>query len=68
MLFYTFGFIGFALASTEWLFLVMIIPFSLGGFAAPALQGIISNGVADNQQGELQGALTSLISLTAIIG
>lgn len=68
LLFYTFGFLGFALVSTEWLFLIMIIPFSLGGFAGPALQGIISNGVADNQQGELQGALTSLISLTAIIG
>lgn len=46
----------------------MIAPFALGGFAGPALQGIISNGVQNNQQGELQGALTSLISLSAIIG
>ncbi len=68
LLFYAFGFLGFALAPTGWVLLVMIAPFALGGFAGPALQGIISNGVENNQQGELQGALTSLISLTAIIG
>jgi len=68
LLFYMFGFLGFAFAPTGWLLLVMIAPFALGGFAGPALQGIISNGVENNQQGELQGALTSLISLTAIIG
>ena len=34
----------------------------------PALQGIISNQVPSNEQGELQGALTSLMSLTSIIG
>jgi len=32
------------------------------------LQGIISNQVPANEQGELQGALTSLISITSIIG
>ncbi len=68
LLFYTFGFLGFAFAPTGWVLLIMIAPFALGGFAGPALQGIISNGVENNQQGELQGALTSLISLTAIIG
>ena len=46
----------------------MILPYCMGGFAGPALQGIISNQVPANQQGELQGALTSLISFTAIFG
>jgi DHA1 family tetracycline resistance protein-like MFS transporter len=32
------------------------------------LQGIISSHVPANEQGELQGALTSLISATAIVG
>ena len=68
LLFYAFGFLGFAFAPTGWFLLVMVAPFALGGFAGPALQGIISNGVENNQQGELQGALTSLISLTAILG
>jgi DHA1 family tetracycline resistance protein-like MFS transporter len=38
------------------------------GIAGPALQGLISNQVPNTEQGELQGALTSLISLTSIIG
>lgn len=68
LIFYMIGFLGFAFAPSGWVILVMIAPFALGGFAGPALQGIISNGLENNQQGELQGALTSLISLTAIIG
>ena len=45
-----------------------IIPYCLGGIAGPALQGYMSNGVPANEQGELQGGLTSLFSLSAIIG
>lgn len=44
------------------------MPYALGGFAGPSLQGIISNQVPANMQGELQGVLTSLISFSAIIG
>ena len=47
---------------------VFLIPYCLGGIAGPSLQGIISNQVPANEQGELQGALTSLISVTSIIG
>ena len=62
------GYMGFAFSPTGMIMLAMIIPFSFGGFAGPALQGIISNEVEPNQQGELQGALTSLVSFTAIFG
>jgi len=62
------GFIGFAFSPTGAIMLAMIIPYCLGGFATPSLQGIVSNKVPQNQQGELQGALTSLVSFTAIIG
>lgn len=62
------GFMGFAFSPTGLIMLSMILPYCLGGFAGPALQGIISNQVPDNQQGELQGALTSLVSFTAIFG
>jgi DHA1 family tetracycline resistance protein-like MFS transporter len=41
---------------------------ALGGVALPALQGIMSNQVPANEQGELRGALTSLMSLTSVIG
>lgn len=68
MVMYTIGFLGFAFSPTGLFMLAMILPFCLGGFAGPSLQGIIANQVQDNQQGELQGALTSLISFTAIFG
>jgi DHA1 family tetracycline resistance protein-like MFS transporter len=44
------------------------VVYCLGGIAGPALQGIISSHVPANEQGELQGALTSLMSVTSIIG
>ncbi len=39
-----------------------------GGIAGPALQATMAGHVPPNSQGELQGALTSLMSVTAIIG
>ena len=44
------------------------VPLSLGGLCGPALQGIMTNQIPDNEQGEFQGGITSLISLTSIIG
>ncbi|MEM7259753.1 MAG: TCR/Tet family MFS transporter, partial [Pseudomonadota bacterium] len=35
--------------------------------AVPALQGLMSNSVADNAQGELQGAMSSLTAVATII-
>ena len=68
MAFYILGLILFGLAPKGWMMFLFLIPYCLGGIAGPALQGIISKQVPDNEQGELQGALTSLMSLTAIIG
>ena len=45
-----------------------LVPYCLGGIAGPALQATLSEHVPANEQGELQGALTSLMSLTTIIG
>lgn len=67
-LFYALGMVLFALASQGWMMYAFTIVYCLGGIAGPAIQGIISNQVAANEQGEIQGALTSLISLTSIIG
>lgn len=65
---YAIGLFLFAFASETWMMFVFLIPYCLGGIAGPALQAIISNHVPANEQGELQGALTSIISLTTIIG
>jgi MFS transporter, DHA1 family, tetracycline resistance protein len=68
LLLYALGLLLFAFASQTWMMFVFLIPYCLGGICGPALQSIISSNVPSNEQGELQGALTSLISLTSIFG
>lgn len=68
LLFYIIGFTLFAFASQGWMMFVFMIPYALGGIAGPALQGIMTGHVPANEQGELQGAITSLVSLTSIVG
>ena len=65
---YALGLLLFAFASQTWMMFVFLIPYCFGGIAGPALQSIISGQVPSNEQGELQGALTSLMSLTSIVG
>lgn len=68
LILYTIGLVLFAIASTGWMMLIFLIPYCLGGVCGPALQSVISSQVPANEQGELQGALTSLMSVTSIIG
>lgn len=68
LILYTLGMVLFAFATQGWMMFAFLIPYCLGGISGPALQGIISNQVPANEQGELQGALTSLMSVSAIIG
>lgn len=63
-----FGMLLFGFANQGWMMFAILIPYALGGIAGPSLQGITSSQVPANEQGELQGALTSLMSVTAIIG
>lgn len=68
ILLYALGLVLFGFASSGWMMYVFLIPYCLGGICGPSLQGILSSQVPPDEQGELQGALTSLVSLTAIIG
>lgn len=65
---YTVGLVLFAFATEGWMMFAFLIPYCLGGIAGPSLQATLSQHVSPKQQGELQGALTSLMSLTTIIG
>lgn len=65
---YALGLVLFAFATEGWMMFIFLVPYCLGGIAGPALQSIIAGHVPRNEQGELQGALTSLMSLTTIIG
>ncbi|RAV99079.1 TCR/Tet family MFS transporter [Pseudochryseolinea flava] len=62
------GLILLGLATQGWMMYAFLVPYCLGGITGPALQGIMSKQVPPNEQGELQGSLTSLISITSIFG
>lgn len=68
LLLYTLGLVLFAFATEGWMMFAFLVPYCLGGIAGPAIQSILAGHVPPNEQGELQGTLTSLMSLTTIIG
>jgi MFS transporter, DHA1 family, tetracycline resistance protein len=65
---YSLGMLAFAFADKSWMMFVFMVPYCLGGIAGPALQAILAGHVPPTEQGELQGALTSMISATSIVG
>jgi MFS transporter, DHA1 family, tetracycline resistance protein len=65
---YSLGLFLFAFASHGWMMFAFLIPYCLGGIAGPALQAVISGHVPPTEQGELQGTLTSVMSVTMIFG
>lgn len=67
-LLWTVGMFFFSLASEPWMLYAFLIPYALGGVAGPTVQGIISNQVSEKEQGNLQGSITGLVSITAILG
>ncbi|MDR2235126.1 MAG: TCR/Tet family MFS transporter [Chryseobacterium sp.] len=68
LILYAVGMFFFAFATQGWMMFVILVPYCLGGICGPALQSMISKSVSAQEQGELQGALTSLMSATSIIG
>lgn len=68
LILYSCGLVLFGIATSTWMMFAFLIPYCFGGIAGPALQASMAAHVARNQQGALQGALTSLMSLTIIIG
>ncbi len=67
-LLWTLGMFLFSVASEPWMLYAFLIPYALGGVAGPTVQGIISNQVSEKEQGNLQGSITALVSVTAILG
>jgi DHA1 family tetracycline resistance protein-like MFS transporter len=55
------------LATTGWLFLVALPVWSFFGLVGPSLQSIASREVAPDEQGQLQGALSSLQSIVTLV-
>ncbi len=65
---YVIGFLCFAFAPNGLMMMIFILPYCLAGIGNPAMQTIMSNQVPDNAQGEIQGIITSMQSLGAILG
>jgi MFS transporter, DHA1 family, tetracycline resistance protein len=61
------SFVAFALATQGWMVYVILIFASLDGIAMPALQSLVTAKVPADEQGELQGSLVSLGSVTAVV-
>lgn len=57
-----------AFANQSWMGYAVAPLFALGGVAMPALQSLVTSRVSDDQQGQLQGVLASLMSLAGIVG
>ena len=62
------GFAVYGLAPTGPLFLVGVPVMSLWGLAGPATQGLMTRLVGPSQQGQLQGANSSIMGITGLIG
>ncbi|MBS1951488.1 MAG: putative MFS-type transporter [Cytophagales bacterium] len=65
---YALGFLLYAFATQGWMMYAFTVVYCLGGIAGPALQGIMSTVLPPNEQGELQGGFTSMMSAASIIG
>ncbi|GMU59372.1 MAG: tetracycline resistance MFS efflux pump [Myxococcaceae bacterium] len=61
-------FAAYGLATQGWMLYVILCVGALGAISAPAMQGLMSKAVAPNEQGLLQGGVSSTNSLTMTIG
>jgi len=67
MILYVVGLSLFAFTSQAWMVYAFTLVYCLGGIGPPSLQGIISSRMPANEQGELQGMMTALMSLSTIL-
>ncbi|MEZ5500060.1 MAG: TCR/Tet family MFS transporter [Steroidobacteraceae bacterium] len=61
------GFAGYAFATSGWQLYAFMLPFAMMGLVGPSLNAIMSKNVPANEQGELQGTLASVGSLTSVV-
>ncbi len=67
----TFGMLGYGaygFAYEGWMMWAAIPIFSLVGYFSPAIQGLMTRRVTPQEQGQLQGANSSLMGIAGILG
>ncbi|MDQ0395033.1 TCR/Tet family MFS transporter [Labrys monachus] len=60
--------IGYGLATQGWMIYALLVIGALQGIAMPAINAMMTRQVDERTQGELQGAISSLMGIAAIIG
>ncbi|MBD1423622.1 TCR/Tet family MFS transporter [Sphingobacterium chuzhouense] len=53
---------------SSWMLFAASVLYVCGGIGGPAIQSLVSNLTPSNEQGQIQGGIASVISLTAIFG
>ena len=61
------GFVGYAFATQGWMMYAWMAVWSLMALSMPSLNAIMSKQVGPSEQGELQGALSSVGGLTSVV-
>ena len=62
------GLVLLGLASTPWVFWVGIVLSATMGFYGPSVQGLMTHRVSPSEQGQLQGANSSITGITGMLG
>ena len=62
------GYLIYGLADSGWMFWSAIPVFALVGFFNPAIQGLMTRRVSPREQGQLQGANSSLMGIAGMVG
>jgi MFS transporter, DHA1 family, tetracycline resistance protein len=64
----TVGYVGYATATAGWMMFAWHATWLLGALVMPSSNALMSKHVGANAQGELQGAVACLMSLSSIVG
>jgi DHA1 family tetracycline resistance protein-like MFS transporter len=62
------GYLGYATATAGWMMFAWLVTWFFGATVMPVTNALLSHRVEPDAQGELQGAVASLFSLSSIVG
>lgn len=68
MVFFFLAVVGIGLATNGFMLYALMLPYAFSGLAGPTIQAIMSNNTDASEQGELQGTITSIVSLAEVFG
>jgi DHA1 family tetracycline resistance protein-like MFS transporter len=61
------GFLGYGVATRGWMMFALMLTWALGALVMPSAQALMSHRIPPGAQGELQGGVASLYSLSSIV-